>query len=433
MLSAFHATIIPSEPDSPASLVPTIEASDSVSASGLSSLDSPLSTLPSLPGLELVDPNTNVEGQIIFLDFDGAVAVIYNGPVTVGPFDVPAFEAPGKLAGQEDAIIVSVVEQLEQTFAGSGVIFTTDDPAEGLQYSTVYIGGDDSAFRAYGSFDGLAEAVDIGNSNSDDNALIFATASIATATFETVVEQISGTASHEVGHIVGYSHTTDTLATAEMTPLLDVAHLQQVHVYLAEESYDFYVSQFGTPDLSKNSFSQGAFDEDEHYLNPWDEYAPYTRHFWDHYGDYSRRFDDGLLGYDSAPNRAYKYFTGGYGLDGEYDSDWGKNAMLGRGIQWMYSNGYATQAFIWLGHVVHLLEDIAEPAHAHGDQHAVGDDQYEKHIGSSSSVYMQWGYPSGSRGRPNGDILLPQDEWSGGYRYDPLYELFSKVAGRAGV
>ncbi|MDA1166272.1 MAG: hypothetical protein O3B13_24515, partial [Planctomycetota bacterium] len=95
--------------------------------------------LPALPGLVLVDANTDARGQIIFLDFDGAEDVIYNGPVTVGPFDVPAFEAPGELAGQEEAIIASVVEQLEQTFAGSGVIFTTEQPAEGVEYSTIYI------------------------------------------------------------------------------------------------------------------------------------------------------------------------------------------------------------------------------------------------------------------------------------------------------
>ena len=72
-----------------------------------------VSRLPELPGLTLVDPSTDVTGQIIYLDFDGADDVIYNGPVTVGPFDVPAFEAPGELAGQEEAIIASVVEQLE--------------------------------------------------------------------------------------------------------------------------------------------------------------------------------------------------------------------------------------------------------------------------------------------------------------------------------
>ena len=36
---------------------------------------------PDLPGLRLVDPDiSNWQGQIIYLDFDGAQDVVYNGP-----------------------------------------------------------------------------------------------------------------------------------------------------------------------------------------------------------------------------------------------------------------------------------------------------------------------------------------------------------------
>ena len=59
------------------------------------------------------------DGQVIYLDFDGAEDVTYNGPVTVGPFDVPAFEAPGELAGQEEAIIASA--------AYPNIVFTFTD------------------------------------------------------------------------------------------------------------------------------------------------------------------------------------------------------------------------------------------------------------------------------------------------------------------
>jgi hypothetical protein len=80
---------------------------------------------PDLPGLQLVDPNiSSWQGQVVYLDFDGAEDVIYNGPVTVGPFDVPAFslESAG-LAGHEEAIISQTLQELERTFAGSGVVF----------------------------------------------------------------------------------------------------------------------------------------------------------------------------------------------------------------------------------------------------------------------------------------------------------------------
>ena len=75
---------------------------------------------PDLPGLQLVDPRPDqFAGQIVYLDFDGAQNVTYNGPIVVEDIDIPAFQAPGELAGQEQAIIAEVVEQLEQTFAGS--------------------------------------------------------------------------------------------------------------------------------------------------------------------------------------------------------------------------------------------------------------------------------------------------------------------------
>jgi len=58
----------------------------------------------------LVDPDlSNWQGQIIYLDFDGAQNVTYHGPLTVGPFDIPAFQAPVALAGQEQAIIDQVL------------------------------------------------------------------------------------------------------------------------------------------------------------------------------------------------------------------------------------------------------------------------------------------------------------------------------------
>ncbi len=91
---------------------------------------------PDLPGLHLVDPHPDqFEGQIIYLDFDGAEDVTYNGPVVVEDIDIPAFEAPGELAGQEQEIIADVMTQLEQTFAGCGITFTTTLPAEGTEYS----------------------------------------------------------------------------------------------------------------------------------------------------------------------------------------------------------------------------------------------------------------------------------------------------------
>lgn len=156
---------------------------------------------PELPGMVLVDPVENqFAGQIVYLDFDGAEGVDYNGPVVVEDIDIPAFEAPGELAGQEQQIITEVVAQLEATFAGTGIIFTTTQPSPGTEYSTIYIGGDDSAFAEYGAFLGLAEQVDVDNADLSDDGFVFSDNILTTGS------SLDGYVLHEVGHLLGYAH-----------------------------------------------------------------------------------------------------------------------------------------------------------------------------------------------------------------------------------
>ena len=115
--------------------------------------------LPELPGLRPIDLTLDdIRGQIVYLDFDGAAHnVTYNGPVSVGPFDVPSFKAPGELAGQECAIVGQVLGGLNAFFAGVDVQFVTDQPQHDTGYSTIFIGGTDDHFAGYGSFLGVSE------------------------------------------------------------------------------------------------------------------------------------------------------------------------------------------------------------------------------------------------------------------------------------
>src|SRR5262249_32977784 len=112
-------------------------------------------------------------GQIFFLDLHGASDVQFNGPVTVSGIDVPTFQVPGHIAGQEPAVATSLLASLRQTFANAGVIFTTQQPATGTAFSTIYIGGAGENFAAYGFYLGLSEHVDAGNRDRSDNALVF--------------------------------------------------------------------------------------------------------------------------------------------------------------------------------------------------------------------------------------------------------------------
>jgi len=161
-----------------------------------------------LYGMHLVDPTVDYfDGQSVYLDFDGEENVTYNGPVTVEGIDVPSFVVPGDLAGQEEAIIAGVMEELNQIFAGSGIIISTERPEPGTAYSTIYIGGDDSAFAEYGSFLGLAEQVDIGNQDSTDNAFVFSENVVGVYTdLASYATNLTDVIAHETGHLLGYGH-----------------------------------------------------------------------------------------------------------------------------------------------------------------------------------------------------------------------------------
>jgi len=90
--------------------------------------------------MHLVKPNVdNFAGQVVYLDFDGQDNVTYDWPVRVEGLCMPEFVAPGGLAGQEQVIIKNVLDELNEIFADSGIIFTTEKPEIGISYSTIYL------------------------------------------------------------------------------------------------------------------------------------------------------------------------------------------------------------------------------------------------------------------------------------------------------
>jgi hypothetical protein len=167
-----------------------------------------VSPYPELPGMVLVDSRPDqFDDQIVFLDFDSTEDVTYNGPVVVEQIDVSAFEAPGALAGHEQEIIADAVAQLDTIFADTGIVFTTDQPVTGTEYSTIYIGGDGSEFSQYGSFVGLAEKVDVGNHDAVDNAFVFSDVfAPGYLDADSLAAALTKHITHEAGHLVGYAH-----------------------------------------------------------------------------------------------------------------------------------------------------------------------------------------------------------------------------------
>ncbi|MCK4828287.1 hypothetical protein KA005_71825, partial [bacterium] len=160
-----------------------------------------------LPGLRLVDPDTSCfEGQIFWLNFEGAEDVTYNGPVTIEHIDIPAYKALDAFAGQEQEIISGVLEELTEIFTLFGISFATEQPdGQDAEFSTIYIGGNCSLFADYGSFLGLAEQVDVGNENPTDNAFIFSEMIGRSRTDSSIyIDDLSSVIAHEVGRLLGY-------------------------------------------------------------------------------------------------------------------------------------------------------------------------------------------------------------------------------------
>jgi hypothetical protein len=160
--------------------------------------------------------------QVVYLDFTGASPVTYNGPVVVPELNIPAFTAPGGLGGYEDEIISAVTDSLNTNFDGLGVTFTTDTPPDGQPHSTIYIGGNDAGFEQYGSYLGLAEDVDTGNQNPNDNALVFSDglANLASSPPD-YMEQLTEVIGHETGHLMGYAPLAGSVT--DTGPLANVA------------------------------------------------------------------------------------------------------------------------------------------------------------------------------------------------------------------
>ncbi|RPJ37589.1 MAG: hypothetical protein EHM35_06250, partial [Planctomycetaceae bacterium] len=115
-----------------------------------------------------------------------------------------------------------VLRELQQRFASSGVIFTAKQPQGAQPYSTIYIGGNDSAFAEYGRFLGLAEQVDAGNADSEDNGIIFADPIVrGCRSVDMCSSAMARVIAHEAGHLIGFSHRGPS--TDPEGPLSDVA------------------------------------------------------------------------------------------------------------------------------------------------------------------------------------------------------------------
>ena len=379
---------------------------------------------PALPSLVLVDPNiSSWEGQIIYLDFDGEQDVTYNGPVIIEDINIPEFstDAAG-LAGQEQAIISQILSNLERQFEGTGVLFTTYRPDSDTSYSTIYVGGDDSAFAEYGSFLGLAEKVDIGNQDRSENGFVFGTNTGRTAAWlGGYLGGLTDLVAHEVGHLLGYQHGSQGSGIQPM--LQDVAYGVDTHYEIVASASALYSSLFGV---------SGVAIEHESYLSSW-------KNDDDDDGESLREGvveeDMGTLG--TRPLNHYS--AGGDGdelFDGLNLGGWvntpyeNANETRYPNAVSNYNSGEKAAAYYWLGRTMHLLQDSTLPAHVHKDEHGVvstGDDRYEETAYDNRSYFIFSGLSYWDFQDWGGDWSSPSSLWNRSDDYSSLLSLFRET------
>ena len=203
-------------------------------------------------------------------------------------------------------------------------------------------------------------------------------------------------------------------------------HEKLAHMYITWKAYQLFNARYPGSELgqyigdyvqdqpplhTEGTVIEGSYDEDIAHEDPWDDLVPVVKHFWNWRGGYYA----GLYGADSSVNRAHKYFSGGYGIEGRYDRDWDGNegprrGVKDHGIAYLYRHGEKATAYWYLGHVAHLLEDLTVPAHEHLWPHAnPGTDAYE--------AYMATNYPRWGNGSSEAIEIFPS-----------LYQIFLETA-----
>lgn len=415
--------------------------------------------LPALPGLAPVGlAPEDLAGQVVVLDMDGAEGVVYNGPVQVGPFDVPGLALAGGLGGQGQAVADLILAGLTRTFAGSGLVFTAEEQGPGHAHSTVYITAGDSPFKVYGDFAGLAEQVDLGNACAQDRAVVFVDRLMAgPGDLDRVVEAIVRVAAHEIGHLVGYVHAADAdlLRSGGVDPagyghlLSQVAHdagvdnryvtyavvraqLEAkdtyVHQWIAQQAVAFYQSQFAGGEIAAYLGTVPDSNDEAWYPVDTTHWSQFTGddllegvYEEDTLGIWMRHFVAGgdgpemTMGLDKVPadddliletllkGAVTEFITDPE--DGRYWSAYEAAEPLWQQALDSYRQGDKALGYYHLGRVAHLVADMTVPAHVHLDRHAALQDDgdfYEKTT-SVSTRFLSWGVEA-QRGGPVGPV-----------------------------
>jgi len=154
------------------------------------------------------------ETQLVYLDFDGAETSYNNSTLKINQ------ALTVKDSGLSQQRMDNIQKRLNQQYADSGVIFVTDESLlTSESFSTVFVGNSDLFSD---EFYGLAESIDVGNQNRQDNAFVFLDQSYTD-------NQIISVINHELGHIIGgesHSEENNSLQDFAMDKLISSKNLK---------------------------------------------------------------------------------------------------------------------------------------------------------------------------------------------------------------
>lgn len=183
--------------------------------------------------------------QVVVLNFQGASNISVGGRPArnIPPFDALALS--DRFSGQTSTIISNVLDMTRETFEGLGVeIYLAGDPAiPGGARSTVYFGTYDAQLL------GLADNIDPYNSNTEQKAILytdtFALFDALNPDIEAISQAIANTTAHEIGHLLGLRHTTDSKDIMDTTAS---ARQMMVRQWFRTSALNSTVMSFGFQD-----------------------------------------------------------------------------------------------------------------------------------------------------------------------------------------